>query len=119
MSAIRPNPVEVEQPSGSKIATVTVFGRERIQAVSVAAARHLAADDEVNTTLVEAVTADLDCVELGAWEDRDAEVLAEVLADARNGDDPWPARAAEKLRVVSQPRIVECPHCDGTGEIEE
>lgn len=112
-----PDPVEVEQPLGHKLIAVTVFGRERIQAVSAAAQRHLAADDEVVTTLADAITADLDSVDLHAWEGWDAGVLAEVLVDARNGDDPWPARAAEKLRTAHQ-RSRMCPHCDGTGEVE-
>lgn len=113
------SPIEVQGTLSREAGiTVTIFGRERIQAVSAAFQRHLGSTDEDAATLERAVASDRDDVELTIWNVYDARVLADVLDDVRNGDDPWPARTAQKLR--NPPRAIrDCPYCDGTGEVEE
>lgn len=98
-------------------ATVTVYGHERIGAVLAAARRHLTDTDQVTVALVAAVERGEAVVELpDMWDAHDAEVMARVLEDVRNGDDGSADRAARKLRRLSQATKV-CPFCDGDGEV--
>ncbi len=101
-------------------AGVTVCGRERIAAVLAAANRHLTDTDEVVTSLVEVVKRDEDAWESPDCYDKfDAQVLADVLDDMRNGDDGSGHRAATRLRkMATAARRITCPTCDGEGEVD-
>jgi hypothetical protein len=105
--------------TSSATAAITVFDRRRISALRDAAARHLTPTDEVVQALDKAVREDLPEVDIPeCFDEHDANVLADVLEDVRNGDDGAPARAAQKLRKVFRQTRTTCPWCDGTGEVD-
>lgn len=103
--------------SCGETATVTVYGHQRIAAVLTAAQRHLTETDQVTVALVEAVTSEVDAVCLPDMFDKhDADVMAQLLEDVRNGDDNSAQRAAGRLRKLTEAKR-RCPMCDGEGEV--